>query len=150
MASTFSASIQRDPRGGRRLLREPLAFHVGVGQTDGSTAPQRAKHLADTVIQSGLTIEGSLMSGGNVRLNGTVQGRVEVQGRLDLGSEGSVLSSVSAGQLSVGGLIRGNVQGRERVDLLSGARLHGNVKTPRLTMADGATFFGQVEMESKP
>jgi cytoskeletal protein CcmA (bactofilin family) len=105
--------------------------------------------LAETVIQKGLTLEGSLSSGGDVRLEGCIQGRVEVKGRLDVGGDGSILSTVNAGHLAISGLVRGNVEGRERVDLLAGARLHGNVRAPRLTIADGATFRGQVEMESK-
>ena len=105
--------------------------------------------MAETVIQKGLTIEGSLSSGGDVRLEGCIQGKVEVKGRLDVGADGSILSSVDSGHLTVAGLVRGNVEGRERVDLLAGARLHGNVRAPRLTITDGATFRGQVEMESK-
>jgi cytoskeletal protein CcmA (bactofilin family) len=103
--------------------------------------------LATTVIGAGLAIEGSLASSGDVRLNGRVTGAVEVEGTLEIGPEGAILSDVRAGRLSVSGAVEGNVEGRERVDLLAGARLLGNVKAPRLTIADGATFRGQVEME---
>ena len=35
----------------------------------------------------------------------------------------------------------------ERVDLLTGARLIGDVKAARLTIADGASFKGNVDMD---
>ena len=40
----------------------------------------------------------------------------------------------------------GNVAASDRVDLLAGARLVGDVKAARLTIADGASFKGNVDM----
>lgn len=105
--------------------------------------------MAETVMGAGLTIAGSVASKGDVQLNGRVTGSVEVDGALEVGPEGAILSDVRAGRVSVAGAVEGNIEGRERVDLLGGARLLGNVKAPRLTIADGATFRGQVEMEPR-
>jgi cytoskeletal protein CcmA (bactofilin family) len=39
------------------------------------------------------------------------------------------------------------VNAAERVDLQAGGRLVGDVKAARLTIADGASFKGNVDME---
>ena len=41
----------------------------------------------------------------------------------------------------------GNIVASDRVDLLSGGRLVGDVKAARLTIADGASFKGNVDMD---
>jgi cytoskeletal protein CcmA (bactofilin family) len=103
--------------------------------------------LADTVIASGIVIDGNLQSEASVRIDGKVVGRVSAKGAVELGPSGSVASDVEGQRVSVAGAVAGNVRATERVDLLAGARLTGDVRAPRLTIADGATFRGKVEME---
>jgi cytoskeletal protein CcmA (bactofilin family) len=54
---------------------------------------------------------------------------------------------VQSGSLAVAGTLTGNVTAGERVDLQSGARVVGNVKAARVTIADGAQFKGNVDMD---
>ena len=51
------------------------------------------------------------------------------------------LSVVLAGQVT------GNVNANSRVDIQAGGRLIGDVKAGRLTIADGASFRGNVDMD---
>jgi cytoskeletal protein CcmA (bactofilin family) len=103
--------------------------------------------LADSIIGPGIIIDGTVQAEGDLRILGRVLGRVSVSGTLELAPTGSVKSDVVGGRVLVAGMVEGNVTGTERVDLLAGARLLGNVKAPRLTIADGATFRGKVEMD---
>ena len=41
----------------------------------------------------------------------------------------------------------GDVTATDRVDLQTGAKLVGDVKAARLTIADGASFKGNVDMD---
>ena len=45
------------------------------------------------------------------------------------------------------GQVTGNIVSTDRVDLQSGARVVGNVKATRITIADGAQFKGNVDMD---
>lgn len=103
--------------------------------------------LADTVIGPGLVIDGNLQSGSSIRVDGRVLGRIDSTGTIELGTESSVSSDVHGHRVSVAGAVAGNVEAKDRVDLLAGAKLTGNVRSPRLTIADGATFRGQVDMD---
>jgi cytoskeletal protein CcmA (bactofilin family) len=62
-------------------------------------------------------------------------------------ADGVVEADVSAASISLAGQITGNVSAAERVDLQTGGRLVGDVKSARLTIADGATFKGNVDMD---
>jgi len=58
-----------------------------------------------------------------------------------------VEADISATSLQVAGSVIGNVSANDRVDLLQGGRLVGDVRAARVTIADGATFKGNVDMD---
>jgi cytoskeletal protein CcmA (bactofilin family) len=103
--------------------------------------------LADTVIGPELVIDGNLQSEASVRIDGRILGRIDSTAAIELGAESSVSSDVHGLRVSVAGAVAGNVEAKDRVDLLAGAKLTGNVRSPRLTIADGANFRGQVDMD---
>ncbi len=103
--------------------------------------------MGQTIIGQGLTIEGEITSDDEVSVAGTVRGRLESGGPITVESGAVVEADVSAGSLSVGGSVTGNVTASERVDLLTGGRLVGDVKAARITIQDGASFKGNVDMD---
>jgi cytoskeletal protein CcmA (bactofilin family) len=103
--------------------------------------------VAGTIIGNGITIEGEVTSDEEVVIAGTVRGKLNVDGGLTIEGGAVVEADVSAASLSVGGHVTGNVTASDRVDLLSGGRLVGDVKAARLTIADGASFKGNVDMD---
>ncbi len=103
--------------------------------------------MAQTIIGHGLTIEGEITSEDEVTVAGTVRGRLSSESAIAIDSGAVVEADVSAGSLSVGGSITGNVSATDRVDLLAGGRLVGDVRTARITIQDGASFKGNVDMD---
>ena len=103
--------------------------------------------MAATIIGAGITIEGEVTSDEDVVVAGTVRGKLNVDAPVTVEAGGVVEADVSATSMSVGGNVTGNVSATDRVDLLSGGRLVGDVKAARLTIADGASFKGNVDMD---
>jgi len=103
--------------------------------------------VAATVIGSGFTIEGEITSDDEVVVGGVVRGKLQADGPVTVEADGVVEADIEARAVSVGGNVTGNVTASERVDLLAGGRLIGDVKAARLTIADGATFKGNVDMD---
>jgi cytoskeletal protein CcmA (bactofilin family) len=104
-------------------------------------------NMANTVIAQGITIEGELTTDDEVTIQGTVRGKLTSKDSVSVESGGVVEADIVATSLSVGGQITGNVTASERVDLAAGGRLVGDVKAARLTIADGASFKGNVDMD---
>jgi cytoskeletal protein CcmA (bactofilin family) len=100
-----------------------------------------------TVIGQGIVIEGDISSDEAVVVAGTVRGKLTVDGPVTVEPGALVEADIGASTLSVGGHVTGNVTATERVDLLHGGRLVGDVKASRLTIADGAVFKGNVDMD---
>ncbi len=103
--------------------------------------------MAGTIIGQGITIEGELTSDEEVVIAGTVRGKLSADGPVTVDAGAVVEADIGASTLSIGGSVTGNVNASERVDLLGGARLVGDVKAARLTIADGASFKGNVDMD---
>ena len=104
--------------------------------------------MAGTIIGQGLSIEGELTSDEEVVVAGKLRGKLAVEAAVSIEPGAVVEADVGAASISVGGSITGNVTASDRVDLLAGGRLVGDVKASRLTIADGASFKGNVDMEA--
>ncbi len=104
--------------------------------------------MSSTVIGSELVISGSVTSQEDIQVDGTLHGPLTSSAHVAIGARGSVDAAVSGRTVSVAGSVTASVTATERVDLLEGGRLIGDVKAPRLTIADGATFRGKVDMDT--
>jgi cytoskeletal protein CcmA (bactofilin family) len=103
--------------------------------------------MANTVISHGITVEGEISSDDEVVVQGTIKGTLVAKDTVTVEAGGIVEADITAASLSVGGQVTGNVTAKDRVDLVAGGRLIGDVKAARLTIADGASFKGNVDMD---
>jgi cytoskeletal protein CcmA (bactofilin family) len=103
--------------------------------------------MAGTVIGEGLTIEGEITSEEEVVIQGSLRGKLTTTDAVSVGGSGVVEADVSGTSFTIAGQVTGDVNASERVDLQAGGRLVGDVKASRLTIADGASFKGNVDME---
>jgi cytoskeletal protein CcmA (bactofilin family) len=103
--------------------------------------------MASTVIGAGITIEGEVTTDEDVIVQGTVRGKLNAKDGVVVEQGGVVEADVTGGPLTVAGSITGNISSTDRVDLQPGARVVGNVKATRITIADGAQFKGNVDMD---
>ena len=103
--------------------------------------------MAGTVIGEGLTIEGDITGEEEVVINGVLRGRLTTTDAVTVGGSAVVGADISGASLSVAGQVTGDVTATERVDIQAGGKLVGDIKAARFTIADGASFKGNVDME---
>ena len=103
--------------------------------------------MASTVIGAGITIEGEVTSDEDVVVQGTVRGKLTARDAVSVEEGAVVEADIVGGPLTVAGAVTGNITSNDRVDLQSGAKVVGNVKATRITIADGAQFKGNVDMD---
>lgn len=103
--------------------------------------------MASTVIGAGITIEGEVTTDEDVVVAGTLRGKLTAKEGVTIEHGATVEADVTGGSLVVAGSLTGNVTAAERVDLQQGSRVVGNVKASRVTIADGAQFKGNVDMD---
>jgi cytoskeletal protein CcmA (bactofilin family) len=103
--------------------------------------------MASTIIGAGITVEGEITTDEDVVVQGTLRGKLSAREGVTVEAGAVVEADVASGPLSVAGTITGNITSSDRVDLQGGAKVVGNVKAARITIADGAQFKGNVDMD---
>ena len=99
----------------------------------------------DTVLGKNCTLEGKLVSSGNVRLDGTFIGTLEITGNILIGESAKIDADVQARNISIAGAVRGNVEGH-KVQLLRTGRIWGDISASTLTTEEGAFIDGKITM----
>lgn len=96
----------------------------------------------ETVLGSDVTFKGEIAFENNMRVEGRIEGKINSKGRLSLGKGAQITADVTVGQLSVEGAFKGNVVAGERIELTATAHVLGDIRSPKLVIAEGATFVG--------
>jgi cytoskeletal protein CcmA (bactofilin family) len=99
-----------------------------------------------TVIGKGITIRGELVSDEAVDLAGTVEGRSTVAGHYRVRAGGCVLGEVEARTMAVEGSVESPDLVADRLEIGASGRLGGCVRARIVTMVEGASFEGELEM----
>lgn len=101
-----------------------------------------------TLVGPNITIEGTLSGTEPVVVEGTIRGNVNLNADLRIGTKGRVEATVHARSIIIEGRVEGDISADERVELVAGSSVDGNIKAPKIVVADGAKFRGNVDMGS--
>lgn len=99
-----------------------------------------------TFLGKGVDFKGIVHFEGTVRIDGRLEGEIHTKGTLVVGELATIKGIISAGVLVSSGKINGTVTANEKVQLLKPAVLIGDVRTPAITIEDGAHFHGMCDM----
>ncbi len=103
--------------------------------------------MANTVIGSSLVIDGEITGEEALTIQGTVKGKISVTQAVTVETGATVEADVEAQTVTVSGKLTGNVVARERIELKPDSKMIGDAKSPRIVIADGAGFKGNVDMD---
>jgi cytoskeletal protein CcmA (bactofilin family) len=100
-----------------------------------------------TIIGSTMLIEGEIDGEERLVVQGTVQGKIKIEEAIEIARSGIVRAEIDAEALTVAGQIHGRVRARTKVELTSEAKMVGDIHAPRILIADGAHFKGNIDMD---
>lgn len=112
-------------------------------------AQAQARGGARTVIGASFVVDGEIVGGEDVLVEGTVKGRLTLKEGLVVGATGVVEADVETATVEVAGRLVGNVAASERIELQAESRVSGDLRAPRIQIADGARFKGSIDMDVK-
>jgi cytoskeletal protein CcmA (bactofilin family) len=98
------------------------------------------------IIGAGTSIEGDVVSSGDIRIDGTLKGTLKTRGKLVVGPSGSVEGDVQCQNADVSGSVRGKITVTELLSLKGTAKLTGEISTGKLAIEPGADFSGSCSM----
>ena len=103
--------------------------------------------MANTVIGNSIMIDGEISGDEDLVIQGTVKGKIAIKESLFVESGGTVEADIETQNVEIAGKVTGNITATERVELKTDGRMVGDVKAPRILIADGASFKGNVDMD---
>ncbi|MGH1346968.1 MAG: bactofilin family protein [Nannocystales bacterium] len=105
---------------------------------------------AATLIGPGIFVRGRVSGEEDLHIEGRLEGSVVLTETVFVAPGGIVVATVQARDIVVSGVVVGNVTAEDSVTLNAGAKLVGDITAPRVIVADGATFAGNVAMGGEP
>jgi cytoskeletal protein CcmA (bactofilin family) len=112
-------------------------------------APARAASGSPCVIGAKTVFKGEISGEEDILVEGTVEGEIRITRDLRIGQAGVVKATVSAQSLTVSGEIVGDCEALTRVEIQSTGRITGNIRAPKIVIAEGAMFRGNSDMSSR-
>ncbi len=103
--------------------------------------------MANTVIGSSIMIDGEISGDEDLVIQGTVKGKIALKESLFVEGSGVVEADIDTNNVEIAGKVTGNIVATEKVELKSDCRVVGDIKAPRILIADGASFKGNVDMD---
>jgi cytoskeletal protein CcmA (bactofilin family) len=93
-------------------------------------------------------IKGELTGDEDLTIEGRVEGKIELKDHnLVIGPNGKINAEVNAKNVTVIGSVVGNISATEVVEIKSSGTVMGDIKSVRISIADGAHFKGSVDMQ---
>lgn len=99
-----------------------------------------------TTIGEDVEITGNIKCESGIQINGKLNGDLTCAGMAQIGAACSVKGNMSIDTVSIMGQVNGNITARDKIELKATAKLHGDIRAKRLTVEDGVTFVGKVEV----
>jgi cytoskeletal protein CcmA (bactofilin family) len=101
-------------------------------------------------IGTALVVQGRVISTQDLTIDGKVEGQIELGNHgLTIGSGAEIKADLVAQTITISGAVTGNVTASSVVDLRASGSVDGDITTPRLIMAEGATIKGKVDAIGK-
>src|SRR4030095_10270829 len=94
-------------------------------------------------------IKGELTGDEDLTIEGRVEGRIELKDHnLVIGPNGKINAEINAKNVTISGSVVGNIAATDIIEIKSSGSVMGDIKSPRVCIADGAHFKGSVALHS--
>jgi cytoskeletal protein CcmA (bactofilin family) len=93
-------------------------------------------------------IKGTLSGQEDLTVDGKVEGKITLKEHvLTIGANGQIDAELQAKAVIVHGKVAGNITADNRVEVASSGTVYGDIRAPRVAIADGAKFKGSIDMD---
>lgn len=101
----------------------------------------------ETIIGRNTHFKGILSGEGNIRIDGKLEGEIAGDGDVVVGEQGEVYAEIKARNVLISGNVKGNINVSAKLEIMNSGRLCGDVRAAILSIAEGALFKGNSNME---
>src|SRR2546425_7097709 len=103
--------------------------------------------MTNTIVGESIVIDGEVTGDDDLVVQGTVKGKIQLKESLFVEGSGVIEADMETRNVEVSGQVTGNISAADKIELKSDCRMTGDLKAPRIIIADGASFKGNVDMD---
>lgn len=107
------------------------------------------QHRKASVLGPTLKFKGTLSANEDLLIQGQIEGSIIHTSSLTIGEEGKLKADVKAEYIEIEGKVEGDLTGTKSVVVKESANVSGNIYSPTVTLREGSTFNGQIDMSGK-
>ncbi|NOX85300.1 MAG: polymer-forming cytoskeletal protein [Chlorobi bacterium] len=104
--------------------------------------------VARNIIAQGTTIQGDIISSGDLRIEGSLNGTIKVKGKVVIGETGNVEGQVHCQSADISGTAKVKLDASELTTLRATSKFSGDIITKKISIEPGALFSGTCQMGS--
>ena len=105
---------------------------------------EKARDPLRSIIPAGMTLRGKIEGADGLTVAGVVDGEVHLRGTFHLLENGRFRGRAAVWEALIAGRAEGTVMASERAEILATARVEGEIRARRLTVAEGALVNGRM------
>ncbi len=102
----------------------------------------------DMIIGQLSSIDGSVKSGGSVRIDGQITGDIEAEGDVVIGPNADVHGNIRAANIEVSGTVEGNIHSDGLLKIHLTGVLRGDIEVMSFVIEEGGAFEGQCNINT--
>lgn len=108
-------------------------------------------HEGERILDVDASMQGSLVFKDpvNLKINGRFEGTLNTKGNLMISEHAAVSADITGDSIVIAGKVNGNIHALKELKLIAPACVVGDIKTPLLSVAEGAILEGNCRMLSK-
>jgi cytoskeletal protein CcmA (bactofilin family) len=100
----------------------------------------------NSLIGTGTTITGDIVSNGDVRIDGILKGNIRGSAKILIGQDGLVEGDVQGQQADILGKVDGKINVKELLNLRGKSIINGDIRAGKLQVEPTVTFNGKCHM----
>jgi cytoskeletal protein CcmA (bactofilin family) len=107
--------------------------------------------MSNSILGPTLYFKGDLSADEDLLIQGRVEGSITHTQRLTVGAQGTVKANIRAQSIIVEGTVEGDLRAEESIVVKGTAKICGNISAPSISVIEGASFKGSLDVDgNKP
>jgi len=113
-----------------------------------SSRPESESIGSPSRLGRGVLVDGTISGSEPLVIEGDVRGKVDLESDLKIGRTARIHATVHGNNVTVEGTVKGDLSADHRVELVATANVEGNIRAPKIVVAEGARFQGSIDMNA--
>jgi cytoskeletal protein CcmA (bactofilin family) len=105
---------------------------------------------AETVIGTGVSVQGDLASDSDIMIDGDLTGSIKAGGDVTIGINAHIKGGITGANVTIAGDVRGNIKAEGEAAIRETGHLVGDIDATGLAIASGGVFIGRSLMQAPP